>query len=213
MIRASMKIATCLTAALLAGTASAGYVYLDQSDFSGSRSTADGELLAPVSGPGSQVAGGYKLTWDINFDGNAGQYTYTYNIFRENGQSVPISHFNLETSKNFEDAGTIEPHFGSHPTQPDDLFGIKFNNEADNYVLITDRAPVWGDVYGKKGTDGFYNANFGTDPDDQTSDFSGWVATPNAVTTPPTTAVPTPAALGGGLLLLGALAFRRRLLG
>ncbi len=216
MIRASFRIATCLTAALVAGAASANYVYLDPADFTGTRSTADGSLLAPgnpnKNANSWQINGGYKLTWDISFDGIAGMYTYTYEFFRENGSPVGISHFNLETSLDFAGAKTIKPHHGSNPTQPSNLFGIKFEEQGDilEAVLITDRAPVWGDVYGKKGTAGFYNAAFGTNPTDQTTDFSGWIATPNSVTTPPSTVIPTPAALGGGLLLLGAMAFRRR---
>jgi len=225
MIFKRTGLTTCLAAAaLLAGSASADSVLVNPSDFTGIRSTANGTLNAT----GNQAGEGFTLTWDISFDNNTNLFTYTYSFFRlpqlqptadSNpgnyiGDPVGISHFNLETSLNFPGAGVIPHDQGqSNAGQPSDLFGLKFEDEDEEDIffaeLITDRVPVWGDVFGKKGKGGFWNAAFGTDPTEQTSDFSGWVATPDTQTT--TTVIPTPAAIGGGLLLLGVMAFRRRL--
>jgi hypothetical protein len=71
---------------------------------------------------------------------------------------------------------------------------------------------VWGDFYAKDGKQNnidaiAYNANFGTDPDGTTTDFSGWIATPDGGST----SVPDASImllLGSAFIALGL--FRRK---
>jgi len=199
---------------LAASQAYAGSIYLAPGDYSGSRSTGGGGLIAN----GNQDGGGFVFEWAIDFGTtNADMWTYKYTIKRESGSLVPISHLNLETSLDFNGASIIPnensnlPGASGNKGQPVDIFGLKFEFESSMYTLVTDRAPVWGDVFGKKGQGGFYNVGIGTDPTAQTTDFTNWVATPNSVKTPPPgTVIPSPAAAGAGLILLGLTAFRRQ---
>jgi len=188
--------------------ASSAHVYLLPTDYTGSRSTAAG-LLAD----GNQAGGGFVFRWEIDFGQTfPDMWTYKYTIKRASGLPVALSHLNFETSLDYPTARTLVKNHPGSPTQPADIFGLKFNFESDTYTLVNSRAPVWGDVYGKKGNGGFYNVGIGTDPTAQTTDFTHWVATPNSVKIPPpsATTIPSPAAAGAGLILLGLTAFRRR---
>lgn len=202
--RGFLVLAMTMVTSVGMSSALADYVYVDPGDWSGSRSTAQGELI----GVGNQAQGGATLTWEITPVGNLLKYVYTFT--RESGSDLEISHFNLETSANFPGARSIGNR--GDRGQPGTLFGIKFDTESSRYELLTDRLPVWGDIFAKKGTGGFYNAGFGTDPSgsqqptEQEQDFSAWVATPDSI---PFTGVPTPAAFGGGLVLLTGLVLRR----
>ncbi len=203
--------AMVLSAGLMA-SASAADIYLTPGELTGSRSTAaNGGLVAD----GNQATGGFELSWVIDFGvTNSDKWTYVYTIKRLAGSLVGISHFNLETSLNFDhpdhDAKVLVKNHPGSPTQPADIFGIKFDFEASKYTLVTDHAPIWGDVYGNKGTGGFYNIGIGTNPTAGDSPFTNWIATPDTVKTPPTTVIPTPAALGAGLMLMGLIVARRQ---
>ena len=132
------------------------------------------------------------------------------------------------SSGNIEEPGTTEPGFTdenpskSNPMLPGDIYGINFDfgSTSSTYTLVTTRRPIWGDFYLKGGNSSAftppgppaeedflyaYNAGFGTDPTQQTSDFSNWIATPDTATA----TVPTPAAAGAGLVLFVGLALRR----
>lgn len=174
----------------------------------GRLSTSDGTLIA-VNVPGRSDE--ITVDWTVSFDPQTDLFTYTYTF---GGVGEGVSHFNLETSLSFthedfvgDDRPALIEATTSNATMPADLFGIKFDFEANIYTITTDRVPIWGDIFGKKGsTGGVYNSSFGQNPTDDTDDFGGWLATPDT----DVVHTPTPTAFLAGLSTLGALIVQRR---
>lgn len=171
-----------------------------------------------------------KLSWNISQSN--GQYTYVYSWSKLDGSALAgtPSHMLLEVSPTYTSANTLSttPRRGdvtapttfdgassgnSNPSLPGSLFGIKFDYEANSYTLVTDRAPIWGDLYSKNGRTGSagsgnsrafnaaWNSGFGTDPTASTSNFTNWVPTPDTVSSA-VTIVPLPPAFWAGVALM-----------
>lgn len=214
MIRSLATAVVLTTATLLSSAAYADSILVQPGDFTGSRSIGNG-----LEGTGDW-ADSFEIAWEITFDANTSLYTYAYTL------SNAPSHFTLEVSENFGEAEftfigdtdgprTFSPgdDGNSNPNLPGDIFAVKFDEEQATYTFTTDRAPIWGDVYGKGGRgpgtapddwNTVWNTGFGTDPG--SAPFTNWIATPDTVTTQ----IPAPAAFGGGLVLLGLATLRRR---
>jgi len=124
--------------------------------------------------------------------------------------------------------GTWTEQQGS-PNLPSDIYGLKINLQIPNpsggtslvgldtatISFTTYHQPVWGDFYA---ADGQYNppgpepqyrvtawnTNFGTDPTITTTDFTGWITTPDSIVPEPGLCV-----LGFGALVAGVFARRQ----
>jgi len=88
---------------------------------------------------------------------------------------------------------------GSNPYMESSIYGIKWNTDGEDGIFDDNRDivelvitfnslkdPVWGDFYAKDGFDQSteeiataWNVGFGTDPGDNTTDFTNWIATPD----------------------------------
>lgn len=236
-MRAVTKSSAALSAVvfLLAATwASAASVLVDLSQYAtGHRSSGTGLGVATSAGSGWNIAG-VKLSWSITSSG--GLYTYTYTWSKLDGsalQGTP-SHMLVEVSPTYTAANTHSstPNVAQvtspttfvsqaglnqqpNPFLPANLFGIKLDYGSNSYTLVTDRVPVWGDVYAKDGTAGStgsgpnkvinaaWNVGFGSDPT-AGGPFTNWVPTPDTLTDP-VVLVPLPAAAWMGMSLLGTV--------
>jgi hypothetical protein len=153
----------------------------------GTRSTGTGGVTADGWNP-------YEISWEITQVGNLYKYEYTFTSGRPE-----VSHFILQVSDTFTEknifAGTdptpdlaTQKQGAGNPNMLSDLYGIKWDAAAGNDIatgsltLFTDRAPVWGSFYTKGGNDSYaYNSGWptGTTPPAGTTDFNGWIATPD----------------------------------
>jgi hypothetical protein len=216
-----------LASFLTAVPASADIVPVAPGDFTGFRSKAAGTLNG--SGNWTAAGSGLAVSWVITEA--AGVYTYVYD-FTNGGTQGGFSHLLLETSLNFlqsdlqagsgavdEGPRTFSPSDpgNGNPNLPADLYGMKYDTAGANsgsITLITRRVPVWGDFYAKDGDAGGLGANaiwttsFGLDPTVTTSNFSGWIPTPD---TNVVAVVPLPPAAWAGLAMLGGAATFNRL--
>jgi hypothetical protein len=175
-----------------------------------------------------------KLTWSITQ--SAGLFTYSYTWSKPDGSGLTgqPSHLLLEVSENYTSANThsSSANFSSitapqtfvpsgannpNPYLPASIFGIKLDYAADTYTLVTDRVPVWGDIYAKDGKQGSFNfdaawnSGFGTNPTASTTNFTQWVPTPDTITQV-VNIVPLPPAAWAGMALMvvaGVISYRR----
>lgn len=196
--------------------------------FFGSMTTAmaipfTGSISANGTATGSLIgtadwANGSTLSWNVS-QGIDDLWTYTYHF------QVPrkdISHIIFQVSDTFSSsnvkAGTTSGYdldtFGtqgnSNPGIPSNLYGLKFPgfDVDDTFVIVSDRAPMWGSFYAKDGVSAgidvyAYNASFG-----QTSNADifgtapfGFILVPDTVTVVP---VPDEVSEPSTFLLLGA---------
>ena len=205
--------------------------------FFGSMTTA---MAIPITGavtaPGAIIgtadwATGSTLTWNVS-QGIDNLWTYSY---RFQVPSKDISHIIFQVSDTFTSSnikagttsgynlGTFSSAIGnSNPGMPSPLYGLSFPgfDVDDTFVIVSDRAPMWGSFYAKDGVSGgtnvyAYNASFGTSSSVDilgTAPY-GLILVPDTVTVIP---VPdevevfepgTISVLGAGLF---ALAFVRR---
>lgn len=131
----------------------------------GSLTTADGSLVG-----GGGWTSGVTFSWNVSNSGDT--WTYVYNF---SAPSPGLSHGILELSPDFTDedflSGTsaVDPNapktYGTHasnPGIPGDIFGAKFEPiTGSGFTIVTNRAPVCGDVYLKGGRTSFaYNEGF-----------------------------------------------------
>jgi hypothetical protein len=171
----------------------------------------------------------FTVSWDISLNPVTSIYSYAY-IF--SGFTAPdISHFILDLTDNCTDTanqgecifnisssggtGSEFNIFGTHPSNPGfpsggSIAGVKFDVGSGSAPLTFSfdslRAPMWGDLYFKGGSDSFaYNAGLENHSLESTNAF---VAVVDTVGAP----IPEPISLlsiGSGLILLGVLARRR----
>lgn len=216
-IGAMVVIMACLT-----GVAQAASVYGEPADFTGSRSVTNGlEVIAdrfPGAMPGDWSGG--TVAWEItlNPDGLTANYRYTFSGFVG---PPSISHIALDlTPDAVDDPNAVtDVTIDGEPVDADDLefgtvegieTGVKIdegvNGDGGVYEFTSNRFPVWGDIAIEAGQEVgqthflVQNTGFG----DQTlEDSLNYIARPNSV-------IPTPAAAGAGLMLLGGLLMRRR---
>lgn len=203
----------------LTATAQAAPVYGEAANLTGTRSVGNGlTVAADPQTPGGWDSG--QLDWEITIDWATltAHYKYTFSGFSE---PPSISHIVLDLTPDavndpnavtnaMLDGVLVDPsnlEFGSNSGIDT---GVKFDFGPDAsggvYEFTSNRMPVWGDIVIEAGSPNnpnmkVVNTGFG----DQTlTDTNYYVARPNGVV------VPTPAAAGAGLLLLGGLLMRRR---
>lgn len=87
----------------------------------------------------------------------------------------------------------------ANPNLPADIYAIKLDTGSDEvpggtYTFKSTQSPIWGDFYGKDGVSGrpngaevatVWNTGIGTDPTDETTDFTPWIPTPDTETVIP----------------------------
>ncbi len=139
---------------------------LNAATYTGTLDTSSGGLVGTAAwGIGS------SLSWTVTNEGYGGYWSYGYTF---TVASKAISHIILETSPSFGPdnlLGVTDPYDlvgsfevgnyvqdGSNQLLPGPVRGIKFDTQGDplslTFSFLSDRAPVWGDWYGKDGKDG-----------------------------------------------------------
>jgi len=202
--------------------ARADFVFVTGADLVGSRTSSDPSELE--AGGAWGLPNGFTVHWIIavaSAEGTLWSYHYWFSA-----PTGGVSHWVVEVSPSFRRSNILEyglsslegPRtFGtgpenSNPNIPGSIFGAKW--DPGEIWFLSDRAPIWGDFYARNGVAGdlgrnyAFNANFGWDPDIGTTDFSGWVPTPDTLSS-----VPEPASvvlLGITVAALG-LAYKSRL--
>jgi hypothetical protein len=190
-------------------------VYDTAAPYSGTRTVQGGDLVVIGNDNDNSWADG-RLDWLIAPEAGLLRYTYTFTGFN----SSSISHFTLDLSDNCaNDAGCVTQgqvkdgtgawqnatlEFGNK----DGIVGaVKFDDGGESalvvYTFLSNRAPVYGDLFVKSGQNDLKNAGF----ENRVSENANWyVARPDTVFFQEDTPVPEPATsalLGAGLLLLG----------
>jgi hypothetical protein len=106
------------------------------------------------------------FSWTVDNTTNAGFWTFDYTWMTSEKQ---LSHIIIEVSDNFTEdnifgqttspyeLGTFGTQGNSNPGIPGDIYGLKFNLDPAatvfNFTIVTDRAPMWGNMYAKDGVD------------------------------------------------------------
>ncbi len=194
------------------------------SDWIGSRTYSSGGLNAHNVGPGWEFPVGSGISWNITYNNVTGIYNYSYSFFGPNQTALEMSHFILEVSPNcsvvegqsecvwgFQGKTEFKENWSSgpgNPGMPGGIFGVKFDEERSTYTFSSDRNPVWGNFYAKKGTSGLWN--LGLESTYANSGNSLYFI-PRPDTDSPTPEIPEPgtwALIGAGLAAVGLL--RRR---
>jgi hypothetical protein len=216
--------------------------YNDSRTTSGNSGVGGGLTWNPANG--SWGGGGFTITWDITDNGADFTYRYTIDTTGAKALShwiLELSQFDASgapltsdwedifedmTAGDYDSSGINDganevptnPFSPSNPGIPGDIYGVKFNTSGDPNVswveFTTPQAPVWGDFYGKDGTENMgadevyiYNTGYGMDP--LGTDFTDWIARPNGASQPPGTgsggAIPEAASLIVWSLLVGAM--------
>ena len=179
----------------------------------------------------SWAGGNATLGWSVEQIGPTWEYTYHWVT-----GTKALSHLIVEVSGTFSaanilagtTAGWTLGTFGSaqgnsNPGIPADIYGLKWGgvDTDETFVIVTDRAPMWGDFYAKDGVDGTgsnqnpvfaFNTNYGNcDPTVAvTRVLPGCVLVPDTLTT--VGLVPEPSAAWLLAFGLGTFAlFGRRL--
>lgn len=214
--------------ACLATTSNAAPVYgtdVGPANYTGSRSLAAGELVAG----GNYATDPLVVSWVVTYQGGVDWlYEYTFAGFGP----PAVSHFILDLTDDavipVVDSDVVRDEtissgsfgqieygtFGPGPSNPgfpagSSIVGVKFNtnNPSTNSFTVTflsNRAPVWGDIYFKGGNDSFaYNKGL---PNHLSEDIRDFIARPNGI-------VPEPgsiALVGLGLGTIGLMGLRRR---
>lgn len=150
--------------------------------YSGSlTSIIGGGLFATEDWAGGTSVPNSSLSWVVNDIDNPGYWTYDYSW---TGTRKALSHIIIEVSETFTTDNIISISAGADPDAPKiygpddpsndgipgDVFGIKWdaNSTAFIFEIVTDRAPMWGDVYARDGKTGgnevfAYSTGFGFD--------------------------------------------------
>ncbi|MDX9710285.1 MAG: PEP-CTERM sorting domain-containing protein [Trichloromonas sp.] len=149
-------------------------------EYEGTLSSANGGLFATQSWDDFA-----EFSWDIDYNiSNAGYWTYNYS-WETNAKDLShiiVQVFNTFLSSNIK-TGTTTPYElntftatdqgASNPGIPAPIFGLKFtpqvNTTSHSFSIVTDRAPMWGNVYAKDGKTGgndvyAYNTGFNLVP-------------------------------------------------
>lgn len=155
--------------------------------------------------------GDAELSWSVSESGGIWTYDYQWSTERK-----ALSHIIFGVSETFTQAnilagttarwslGWFGDEGNSNPGIPDLIYGLKFggSDTDEDFRIVTDRAPMWGDFYAKDGRDGgadvyAYNAAFGSDPIAYTAGSSpyGYALVPDTITS----SVPEP----GTFMLFG----------
>ncbi len=135
--------------------------------YSGSLSSApNGGLYAT-----SFWATSSSFSWDVSYSDQTGLWTYDYTW---TGLTKALSHIIVQVSDTFDEIniydGTTASYEldnfvpgSSNPGIPDDIYGLKFETSGDpttyDFTIVTDRAPMWGNVYAKDGVENVGNGN------------------------------------------------------
>lgn len=138
-------------------------------EYEGTLSSANGGLSATQSWNNYS-----EFSWEIDYNIlNSGSWTYNYS-WKTNEKD--LSHIIVQVSDTFSSSnimtGTTSPYElkaytateqgASNPELPEPIFGLKFTPQGDTtsyiFSIVTDRAPMWGNVYAKDGKDGGYPA-------------------------------------------------------
>ena len=109
-----------------------------------------------------------SLSWVVDDTSNLGFWTYAYSWATE---AKDLSHIIIEVSDTFTVAGNInktgttagyslatytaDNNGNSNPMLPGSLYGLKWggNGTTLSLSIVTDRMPMWGNVYAKDGVD------------------------------------------------------------
>ena len=201
------------------------------SALTGMRTSAEFPSSGGVIGTNAWAEGGFSISWNITDNAN-GTWTYAYTVDTStDGQIKSISHLLLEVTdatpfniiqyssdegndlEGPKDWTTTGPGSAGNPGLPNDLFGVKFDDGADDsgiitYTLVTDRAPVWGVFYAKGGQEIAYSnaLNFADYKTITTLTEYDYIVRPDGLTV-----IPIPPAmwlLGSGLI--GLIGIRRK---
>lgn len=214
MKRKSIFILILLISALivsLPGTSEA--LLVGASDYTGYRTADPSDPhygIHATNGWGDATGGYFKIFWVIDYNTSYPKpykYEYTLDIPDYGGG---LSHFIIEVSRDttrddfWPDPGDelkMHKEQQGNPDMPSDLYGIKIDASGQTgiqtYIIYSDRAPMWGDLYAKNGVLGgtgidIYAYNFGFDLEPASSDltFNDWIVVPDTETV-----IPEPATL------------------